>query len=83
MSVFSLLLVSFTTFSCLFPIFSRTSLLSLLLIFPSELLLEAEEVVEVESLEFLLERELVLVTLELTECLLASPLLPRLSWREH
>ena len=32
--------------------------------FPSEPLLEAEEVVEVESLEVLLERELVLVTLE-------------------
>ena len=61
-------------------------MLSLLLMFPSEPLLEAEEVVEVESLDVLLERELVLVTLELTECLLppfTSPLLPRLSWREH
>ena len=89
---FSLLFVSFTIFSCLFPIFSRTSLLRLFLMFPSEFLLDAEEKVEeeVEVLEVLevpemvLETELV-VTLELTECLLtvlpAPPPSPRPSPR--
>ena len=46
--IFSLLVVSATTFSCLFPIFSRTSRLSLLLMFPSELLLDDEEKAEEE-----------------------------------
>ena len=97
-------MVSFTTFSCLFPIFSRTSLPSLFLMFPSEFLLDDEEKVEeemeeevevlevleaLEVLEVVLERELV-VTLELTECLLTvlprpppSPRPPTPSWMEH
>ena len=99
--IFSLLVVSATTFSCLFPIFSRTSRLSLLLMFPSELLLDDEEKAEeeveekveedvLEVLDALLELELVLVTLELTECLLSplarpppSPRPPTPSWMEH
>ena len=106
--IFILLVVSVTTFSCLFPIFSRTSLLSLFLMFLSVPLLEVEENVEeevdeaveemveedtlevLEVLEVLLEMELVLVTLELTECLLTplprpppSPRPPTPSWMEH
>ena len=102
--IFILLVVSVTTFSCLFPIFSRTSLLSLFLMFASEPLLEVEEKVEedveekveedslevLEVLEVLLEMELVVVTLELTECLLIplpspppSPRPPTPSWMEH